>query len=150
MITRLLIAGVAIGALAAGGASAHVRHHHRRAHSSGYSYAEPAQPIPYAEVDHYLRSSPRERRAIEMAAANTGGMANTSASVEPPAAAAATSTTSPGADTSVPASEGANPTTGVTATPTPNNPSDQVPSTGPDVQGNPVATPPPNPNPQPQ
>ncbi|MGH7022715.1 MAG: hypothetical protein ACREEB_03890 [Caulobacteraceae bacterium] len=148
MITRLLIAGAAIGALAAGGASAHVRHHHRRAHSAGYSYAEPAQPIPYAEVGHYLRSSPRERRAIEMAAVNTGGMANTSAYVAPPAAPA--STISPGADTSVPAAEGANPTTGVTATPTPNNPSDQVPSTGPDVQGNPVAMPPPNPNPQPQ
>lgn len=139
--TRLLIAGIAIGALAAGGASAHkTRHHHGRT----MAYAAPAQPIPYAQLDHYLRASPKERRSIEMAAAaNTGATANAAASV--PAAtnvpAAAASETSPGADTSVPATGAANPTSSVTAQPTPNSASDQVPSTGPDVNGNPVNSP---------
>ena len=76
MIARLLIAGVAIGALAAGGATAKVHHHARHAMAHGtrgaaYTYAAPAQPIPYADLDHYLKASPAERRSIEMAAANS-------------------------------------------------------------------------------
>ncbi|HEY1415715.1 MAG TPA: hypothetical protein VGF42_07505 [Caulobacteraceae bacterium] len=145
MITRLLIAGVAIGALSAAGASAHVRHHHARASTGAGAYAAPQQPIPYTQLDTYMKASPRERRAIEMAAANNSAATNASASVPAPAG----SVTSPGADTSVPAATGANPTTGESGNPGPNNPSDQVQSTGPDNQGNPVATPPPNPNPPP-
>jgi hypothetical protein len=80
VIIRNLVAGVAIAALAAGAASAHKTRHHVR-HSGGGSaaFAEPAQPIPYAELDHYLHASPRERASIAMASANTGGSANTSA-----------------------------------------------------------------------
>jgi hypothetical protein len=80
VIIRNLVAGVAIAALVAGAASAHKTRHHVR-HSGGGSaaFAEPAQPIPYAELDHYLHASPRERASIAMASANTGGSANTSA-----------------------------------------------------------------------
>jgi hypothetical protein len=77
VITRILIAGVAIAALSGGAASAHKSRHHAR-HGAGLTYAAPEQPIPYAELDHYLRASPAERRSIA-AAANTGGAANASA-----------------------------------------------------------------------
>ena len=76
MITRILVTGVAIAALTAGAASAHKARHHAR--HGGLTFAAPEQPIPYAELDHYLRASPAERRSIA-AAASTGGAANASA-----------------------------------------------------------------------
>jgi len=79
--SKLLISSLAIGAIAAGGATAHVRHASRD--SAGSTYAAPAQPIPYAELDHYLHASRGERKSMEMATANggasTGSTTNTSA-----------------------------------------------------------------------
>ncbi|HWD66405.1 MAG TPA: hypothetical protein VG227_00440 [Caulobacteraceae bacterium] len=103
MIARLLIAGVAIGALAfAGGATAKVRHHAKAHGTSGaaYTYAAPAQPIPYSDIDHYLHASRAERQSMETAAANssaTNAAAETAApaATEPPAAPAPTDATPP-------------------------------------------------------
>ena len=64
---RHLIAGVAIAGLAAGAAQAHKAHHHAYRHAHGLAYAAPAQPIPYAQLDQYLRASPAERNSIETA-----------------------------------------------------------------------------------
>ena len=79
MKPTLLVASVAVAALAAGAASAHHhRYHHARSHHvRSLAYAAPAQPVPYAEVDHYLRATPGERRSME--AANTGTSADTAA-----------------------------------------------------------------------
>ncbi|HXV01700.1 MAG TPA: hypothetical protein VG166_14500 [Caulobacteraceae bacterium] len=131
MITKLLVAGAAIAALSCGAATAHARHHHHLRHS-GLTYAAPPQPIPYAQLDSYLRGSSRERMAI---GASTGVAADTSASAgtayAPPSA--------PGA---------ANPTTSVTASPNPNAPTDQMNSTG--SEGNTAPPPPTAPNGSPQ
>jgi hypothetical protein len=131
VITKLLIAGAAIAALTSGAATAHVRHHHHMRHAR-MTYAEPAQPIPYAQLDTYLRGSARERMAI---GASTGVAADTSASsgtgYTPPAM--------PGA---------ANPTTSVTAPPNPNAPTDQMNSAG--SEGNTAPPPPTAPNGSPQ
>ena len=110
MIARLLIAGAAIGALAfAGGATAKVSHHghHATAHGmtgTANTYAAPAQPIPYSDMDHYLHASRAERKSMEMAAASSSATnaalpaaAETSApaATEPPAAPAPTDSTPP-------------------------------------------------------
>jgi hypothetical protein len=110
MIARLLIAGVAISALAfAGGATAKVRHHrhHAMAHGTSgvaYTYAAPAQPIPYSDMDHYLHASRAERQSMETAAANNSATnaaqpaaAETAApaATQPPAAPAPTDSTPP-------------------------------------------------------
>jgi hypothetical protein len=119
VITRILIAGVAIAALCASGASAKARHHHAK--SSGSTYAAPAQPIPYAELDHYLRASRSERRSIEMAAAaNTGNTANTAATTPETAAPASGETTGAPATnppTATPDTGAANPPSTTSATP---------------------------------
>jgi len=61
MNAKILIAGVAIAALAAGGASA--KTHHKKMHrghkteaASESKYAAPDQPVPYAQLDSYLAS----------------------------------------------------------------------------------------------
>jgi hypothetical protein len=61
MNAKILIAGVAIVALAAGGASA--KTHHKKMHrghkteaASESKYAAPDQPIPYAQLDSYIAS----------------------------------------------------------------------------------------------
>jgi hypothetical protein len=96
MIARLLIAGVATGALAfAGGATAKARHHHATAHGMtgvAYTYAAPAQPIPYSDVDHYLHASHAERQSMQMAAANSSA---TSAAMPAAAETAAPASTQP-------------------------------------------------------
>ncbi|MGI8840553.1 MAG: hypothetical protein ACR2F8_07220, partial [Caulobacteraceae bacterium] len=73
MKAKILIAGVTVAALAAGGASAatHKKHHkmHHKGHmaaSSSSMYAEPAQPIPYTQLDAYMKASPRERQSMNM------------------------------------------------------------------------------------
>lgn len=143
MIARLLIAGVAISALAfAGGATAKVRHHHGRhamAHGmSGvaYTYAAPAQPIPYSDMDHYLHASRAERRSMEMAAANASTSAQPAAAetpapaaTEPPAAPAPTDSTPPA--TSPPTSAAPPATEPSAATPPP---SESPPTTPPTTQ----------------
>jgi hypothetical protein len=44
----------------------------------GGAYAAPQQPIPYAQLDQYMKASPRQRMAMEQQA-NTGTTADTSA-----------------------------------------------------------------------
>ncbi|MDQ2861502.1 MAG: hypothetical protein M3T55_12435 [Pseudomonadota bacterium] len=63
MNAKILIAGAAIAALAAGGASAGTRHKsmhphklHKSVAASESKYAAPDQPIPYAQLDSYLDS----------------------------------------------------------------------------------------------
>jgi hypothetical protein len=150
MIARLLIAGAAIGALAlAGGATAKTRHHSHQAMAHGasgtaYTYAAPAQPIPYSDMDRYLHASRAERQSMVMAAANSSATssaqpaaAETSApaSTEPPAAPAPTDTTPPA--TSPPTSAMAPATEPSAATPPPS----ESPSTTPPATKQP--TPPP-------
>ncbi|MBV8683340.1 MAG: hypothetical protein JO111_10730 [Caulobacteraceae bacterium] len=67
------------------GAKAHAKHHahHKRMasnerHSRGGQYAAPAQPIPYAQLDQYMKASPKERMAMAQQA-NTGTSADVSA-----------------------------------------------------------------------
>ena len=102
MNAKILITGVAVAVLAAGAAAAqtaadtgstgaasgssatsthHVRHHashHRMAKNEGGAYAAPQQPIPYAQLDQYMKASPRQRMAMAQQA-NTGTTADTSA-----------------------------------------------------------------------
>jgi hypothetical protein len=57
----------------------HTATHARRARDArGGTYAAPAQPIPYAQLDTYMKSTPRERAAMSHGAA-TGGAADASA-----------------------------------------------------------------------
>jgi molybdate transport system ATP-binding protein len=96
MKTQVLFVGVAVALMAAGGASA-------RAKMAGGAYAAPSQPIPYSQLDAYVKASPKQRAAIVAsngAAASTGTAANTSAATmtnaETPAAAEPTGTTKGG------------------------------------------------------
>nr|MBA3811398.1 hypothetical protein [Caulobacteraceae bacterium] len=74
MNTKGLIAGVAIAALAVGGASAktHKRHRAHKMASSADMYASPAQPIPYTQLDAYMKASPSQRASMDM---SSGGAA---------------------------------------------------------------------------
>ena len=63
--------------------------HHKRMASnerraSRGEYAIPAQPIPYAQLDAYLKATPKERMAMAQQA-NTGTTADTSATAPAPA-----------------------------------------------------------------
>jgi hypothetical protein len=150
--SKLLITSLAIGAIAAGGATAKVRHHNRMAHdSAGFTYAAPAQPIPYAEMDHYLHASRAERKSMEMAAANggasTGSTANTSATTSDSSAPASDSSQmSAPASPSAPAAAPPETAAPSTSAPGPVNP----PTTAPDnSSATPPATTPPPSSPQP-
>jgi len=146
--TKLLIAGVAIAAIAAGGASAHTaRNFHRAMREAKITYSAPAQPIPYAELDHYLHASRAERRSMAMASANTGGAANTSASTSDSSQGAAPMTepapaaAPPENAVTPPASSGAvNPPTGAT----PGEPAPPPAATPPTDMTPPATTPPPS------
>ena len=99
MNAKILIAGVAMAALAAGGASATM---HKK-HSAAGAYAEPAQPIPYSQLDAYMKASPRQRQQIlaSGATASTGSQTDTSASsASAPASDMATPATPPAGDMS--------------------------------------------------
>lgn len=106
MNAKILVTGVAVAVLAAGAGAAqtdtssspagapaatsgsdmgaqhsvrhHARHHHMARNERGGSYAAPQQPIPYAQLDQYMKASPRQRMAMEQQA-NTGTTADTSA-----------------------------------------------------------------------
>jgi hypothetical protein len=65
--------------LAAVGAAALCAAATAQAHHSG-TYASPNQPIPYSQLDSYLKASPSQRASMDTTgAANTGTPANTSA-----------------------------------------------------------------------
>jgi len=131
--SKLLISSLAIGAIAAGGATAHVRHASRD--SAGSTYAAPAQPIPYAELDHYLHASRGERKSMEMAGSTTNTSAvttdssqmNAPATPSAPAAAPADnnmpSAATPSAPTTTPDTNSATPQATLPATtPPPSSP----------------------------
>jgi len=94
MKTGLLITGVAIAALVAGGASAtiHKSHHKSHAMSAEAMYAPPTQPIPYAQLDSYLAAKPSQRASMGDSGASMGASPAPQASdtaMTPPAAAPA-------------------------------------------------------------
>jgi hypothetical protein len=62
-------------------AAPHHAMHHRTHKASGErgAYAAPQQPIPYAQLDDYMKASPRQRMAMEQGSANTGSTADTAA-----------------------------------------------------------------------
>jgi hypothetical protein len=65
MRTHFLIAGAAVAALVAGGASATVHRSHHKSHlMAANMYAAPSQPIPYAKLDSYLAAKPSERASM--------------------------------------------------------------------------------------
>ena len=71
MNAKVLIAGVAVAVMATGAVSAETMKHSM----SGGSYAAPSQPIPYGQMDSYMKASPKQRAAM-----NANGMsADTSA-----------------------------------------------------------------------
>jgi hypothetical protein len=83
MNAKFLIVGVAAIALAASGAQAKSRHHATRhakgaAEESGGAYAAPAQPIPYGQLDAYMKATPKERADM------MSGGASAPASTTPP------------------------------------------------------------------
>jgi len=75
MKTTLLVAGALAAALCAGQALA--KHHA----AAGAAVAGPKQPIPYAQLDAYLKASPKQRANKDWwsGAAATGAEADTSA-----------------------------------------------------------------------
>jgi len=78
MKTILLAVGVAAAVLTAGSALAAARHP-----AMGAAVAAPKQPIPYAQLDSYLKASPAQRARKDWwsgQAATTGMATNTAAS----------------------------------------------------------------------
>lgn len=101
MIIRTLAAGVALTALVSGAAMAAPQ-----AKASAAAIG-PSQPIPYAQLDAYLKASPKQRASKDWwsGSASTGMSADTSATA--PATSSSTSTTTdtavnPPASTSMP------------------------------------------------
>ena len=95
MNAKALIVGVAVAGLAAGSAEAAKTRHHARAESAG-AYAEPAQPVAYANLNTYLKASPRQRTSRDWStAAATGASVNSSATM--PAASSAPMAPAPAA-----------------------------------------------------
>ena len=88
MMIRTLAAGVALAALVSGAASAAPE---SKAKASA-AVASPSQPIPYAQLDAYLKASPKQRASNDWwsGSASTGMSADTSAT-----APAASTTTDP-------------------------------------------------------
>lgn len=79
MKLKLLILGGASLALIAGVADA--KTHRHAAATSGGAYAPPSQPIPYDQVDKYVKGNAKTRASIVASAgqADTGAAANASA-----------------------------------------------------------------------
>ena len=97
MKTMLLAAGVAATVLSAGSALAATKHH-----AMGGAVAPPKQPIPYAELNSYLKASPAQRARKDWWSgqmASTGTSANTSASSSAGGAASSSSTPAMSNDT---------------------------------------------------
>jgi hypothetical protein len=92
MMIRTLAAGAALAMLVAGGASAGT-------HKGSTASTSPKQPIPYAQLDAYLKASPKERASKDWwsGSASTGMSADTSATTPT----TTTTTTTPAPDTSV-------------------------------------------------
>jgi hypothetical protein len=79
----LLIAGAAAVGLTAGVAQAVTHHHFTRTANSG-AYALPAHPIAYADLNVYMKATPRERASRDwQTVAATGTSVNTDAVTAP-------------------------------------------------------------------
>ena len=94
----LLAAGAAAMALSAGSSLAASKH---KSDKSAHAVVSgPAQPIPYAQLDAYLKASPQERASRDWSgsatAATTGSTANASATA-PSAGAAPDNSSAPSA-----------------------------------------------------
>ncbi len=87
MTLKLLLLGGAALALTAGGAEAAKSHNaSRHASTATGAYAPPSQPIPYSQVDSYVKGNAKQKAAIVATAsqADTGTAANTSATAAAP------------------------------------------------------------------
>ena len=120
MMIRTLAVGVALAALVSGAATAAPQG------KASAAVAGPSQPIPYAQLDAYLKASPKQRASKDW----WSGSASTGMSADPSAPAPATSTTTTTTDTAV------NPPA---STSMPSDSSTSMPSTPPTM---PEATPP--------
>lgn len=134
----LLAAGAAALSLIGGSAFAAGKHH--KSYTSA-AYAEPKQPIPYAQLDAYMKASPTQRAQNDWwsgqtmaSGASTGSTANTAARA--PAAstpdAAPSASTTPSDSSATPPSPSGDTSSSPSATPS-------SPSSG---QVNPPSTPP--------
>ena len=101
MMIRTLAVGVALAALVSGAASA--------APQAKAMPGSPKQPIPYAQLDAYLKASPKQRASKDWwsGSASTGASTDTSATAPAADTSATTSTTTdtsvnPSASTSMP------------------------------------------------
>ena len=94
MMTRTLAAGVALSVLVSGAAMAAPQ-------SKGSAADGPKQPIPYSQLDAYMKASAKERASKDWwsGSASTGMSTDTSATA--PAAPSSTTTATPPADASV-------------------------------------------------
>jgi len=81
MKLSILVAGAAATALIAGSASAMTKS----------AYAEPSQPVPYGQLNSYMKATPHQRTAM-MSGAQTGAGVDTSATTPMPTAGADTTT----------------------------------------------------------
>ncbi len=73
MNAKVLIAGVAVAVMATGAVSAKTMKHS----TSGGSYAAPTQPIPYGQMDSYMKASPKKRAAMSASGMGTDASATT-------------------------------------------------------------------------
>ena len=118
MNAKVLIAGVAVAVMATGAVSAKTM--------SGGTYAAPSQPIPYDQLDGYMKASPKKRAAMSAtsSAADTSATATSGSTMgagSPPDANGMTTTPAPSAtpsaapsgsmssDTTAPATGAVNP-----------------------------------------
>jgi hypothetical protein len=76
MNAKVLIAGVAVAVMATGAVSAKTTKHS----TSGGAYAAPSQPIPYGQMDAYMKASPKQRAAMSASGMGTDASATTSGS----------------------------------------------------------------------
>jgi hypothetical protein len=89
----LLIAGAAAIGLTAGAAQAVTHHHYAHTANRG-AYALPAHPIAYADLNAYMKATPRERASRDwQTAAATGSSVNADAATAPAGATTATTDT---------------------------------------------------------
>lgn len=105
MLIRTLAAGAALAMLVSGAATAAP---HSKARASA-AVASPKEPIPYAQLDAYLKASPKVRASKDWwsGSAATGMSTDTSATMPPAASSTDTSvnpstTTPPAASTTMP------------------------------------------------
>lgn len=94
MNAKILIAGVAVAVMVSGVASAKMHRHVM----TGGAYAAPAQPVPYAQLEAYMKASAKQRMAMM---ASGGAMGSTEAA--PSAAMPAMSASQTGATAMPPA-----------------------------------------------